>query len=87
MRTIIVLLILAGVSLNAIVGENGIITNAMEAKIMNAVAILEEQVQMKIAEKSNELNKITIADFSYSEYPKDGFLKRVSYRFGGYICV
>ena len=54
---------------------------------MNAVAILEEQVQMKIAEKSNELNKITIADFSYSEYPKDGFLKRVSYRFGGYICV
>ena len=39
--TIIILLILAGVSLNAIVGDNGVITNAMNAKE------LSEEVERK----------------------------------------
>ncbi len=42
MVTIIVLLILAGVSLNAIIGENGIITKAQKASILNSCAVLQE---------------------------------------------
>ena len=48
--TIIVLLILAGVSLNAIVGENGIITNAQNAKVQAEEAELWEQIQMILVE-------------------------------------
>ncbi len=40
--SIIVMLILAGVSLNAVVGDNGIITQAQDATYMQSVAILEE---------------------------------------------
>ena len=45
MKTVIVLLILAGVSLNAIIGENGIITNAQKATILQSCAELEEFIQ------------------------------------------
>ena len=40
--SIIVMLILAGVSLNAVIGDNGIITNAQNATYMQSVAVLEE---------------------------------------------
>ena len=45
--TIIILLILAGVSLNAIVGDNGVITNAMNAKIMSRFSSYKEELEMK----------------------------------------
>ena len=51
----------------------------MEAKIIQAIATLQEQIQMKTVEKGENADEVTIADFSYSEYPQDGFLKRVSY--------
>ena len=41
------MLILAGVSLNAIIGDNGIITKAMSAKKLNSIAILQEYLQME----------------------------------------
>ena len=44
------MLILAGVSLNAIIGENGIITNAQNAKIAAEEAELWEQIQMTLVE-------------------------------------
>jgi type II secretory pathway pseudopilin PulG len=40
--SIIVMLILAGVSLNATIGDNGIITQAQNATYMQSVAVLEE---------------------------------------------
>ena len=40
--SIIVMLILAGVSLNATIGNNGIITQAQNATYMQSVAVLEE---------------------------------------------
>ena len=43
--SIIVMLILAGVSLNAVIGDNGIITQAQNATYMQSVAMLEEFVQ------------------------------------------
>ena len=39
------MLILAGVSLNAIIGDNGIITNAQQANLKNGMAILDEYMQ------------------------------------------
>ena len=47
--TIIVLLILAGVSLNAIIGENGIVTNAMRAKEVSEKVGRFEDLQMALA--------------------------------------
>ena len=44
------MLILAGVSLNAIVGDNGIITNAQNANMKSGMAALEEYLQEKYLE-------------------------------------
>ena len=52
--TIVVLLILAGVSLNLLVGNNGIITRAKQAKISNDLSSYKEQLAMFIAEKKVE---------------------------------
>ena len=41
------MLILAGVSLNAIIGDNGIITNAQNASLKSGMAALEEWLQQK----------------------------------------
>lgn len=46
--TIIVLLILAGVSLNAIVGENGIISNAQKSSIATKFAKYKEEVEFNL---------------------------------------
>jgi len=48
--TIIVLIILAGISINLILGDNGIITKAKEASKAQEIAEIKENVQMKIAE-------------------------------------
>ena len=45
--SIIVMVILAGVTLNATIGDNGIITKAQETKIIQSIAILQEQVNYK----------------------------------------
>jgi len=48
--TIIVMLILAAVSLNALVGDNGIVTQAQEAKMRSEDESLKEQVEMVLFE-------------------------------------
>ena len=52
--TIVVLLILAGVSLNLLIGNNGIITRARQAKISNDLSSYKEQLAMFIADKKAE---------------------------------
>ena len=52
--TIVVLLILAGVSLNLLIGNNGIITRAQQAKISNDLSSYKEQLAMFIADKKAE---------------------------------
>jgi len=78
--TVIVMLILAGVSLNAIVGDNGIITNAQNANIESGMAALEEWLQQKYVEyyesatdDDNE-NKVAFLNrmFTYQLLLKDG---------------
>ena len=52
--TIVVLIILAGVSINMLVGENGIITQAQQSKIENEKAEIIEKIQLEIADKQTE---------------------------------
>ena len=51
--TIIVLLILAGVTIAALSGDNGILTNATEAKTQNAIGNAKDIVSMAINEATN----------------------------------
>ena len=51
------MLILAGVSLNAIVGDNGIITNAQQANIKSNLVELEEWLQEKYVEYYDEYDE------------------------------
>ena len=65
-------MILAGVSLNAIVGDNGIITNAMSAKQKQGMVALEEFLQQKYVENyekfaEDEL-KINVLEKMYPSY-------------------
>lgn len=56
--TIIVLLILAGVTISTLTGENGLITKASEAKIMTAVGTVKEEIRLEQVEKSIDGEKI-----------------------------
>ena len=54
--TIIVMLILAGVSLNATIGENGILAQAKSATYVQSVAVLEEYINNYYVEHYEELS-------------------------------
>ena len=55
--SIIVMLILAGVSLNAVIGDNGIITQAQNATYAQSCAILEEWINQYYIEHYEELDQ------------------------------
>ena len=52
--TIIVLLILAGVSINALVGDNGVISNAMKSSTASKLAKYKEELEFSVVEFSSE---------------------------------
>jgi len=54
--SIIVMLILAGVSINAIVGDNGVLTKTQYASFLNEMAAVEEAVQVWKAGEAIEAN-------------------------------
>ena len=68
--TVIVLIILAGVSFSVIVGENGMIKNAIRSKEEHETAEAIETVQKKVYayEEALEKENITIEDFFESKY-------------------
>ena len=75
--SIIVMLILAGVSLNATIGDNGIITQAQNATYMKSIAVLEEYMQteyVKYYDETNEFpNKVELLSNKNSNlFLKDG---------------
>ena len=53
--TIIILLILAGVSLNAIVGENGILTQAQKASKNTNYASEKEAIEFVVSDVKTDL--------------------------------
>ena len=74
--TIIVLLILAGVSISMLTGENGILTQATSAKEKTDKATEEEKIQMAVLGSS-------IVDNGYTEVlDTDSFTKELQNQFG-----
>ncbi len=59
--TIIILLILAGVTIATLMGDNGLITRANDAKIATEIADIKEQIQTEILGKQAE-NEGNISD-------------------------
>ena len=62
--TIIILLILSGVTIASLSGENGIITNAIKAKKMTTLSQCKEEYEMFITEemiKNNKFQKTSLA--------------------------
>ena len=57
--TIIVLLILAGVSIATLTGDNGILTRASDAKIETAVAAVKENLHLEQIEKAIDEEEVT----------------------------
>ena len=55
--TIIVLIILAGISINLLLGDNGIIKKAQDAGIAQEKADIIEQIQLQITEKQIDNNR------------------------------
>ena len=71
--TIIVLLILAGVSIAMLTGENGILTQAQEAKKQTSIAEEKEQIALAYnAVKAQEKGGTVTADKLDAELQKDG---------------
>ena len=52
------MLILAGVSLNAVIGDNGIITQAQNATYMQSIAVLEEYLNSFYVEHYEEFENV-----------------------------
>lgn len=59
--TIIILIILAGISIRLVLGDNGIVTRAKEAKIEYEIAQIKEEIGIDIAKEQAE-NEGTISD-------------------------
>lgn len=57
--TIIVLIILSSVSINLIIGDDGLITKANDIKILQTIAILKEEIHIEALEKGIEGIKLT----------------------------
>ena len=66
--TIVVLLILAGVTIATLTGDNGILTRAQEAKEKTEEAQRNEEAQL--ADLEDYMNGITISETGYSEADK-----------------
>ena len=58
--TIIVLLILAGITLNTLVGKNGIINNAVSSVEQGKISADKERIELAIIEIATENKKLTI---------------------------
>ena len=68
--TIIVMLILAGVSLNATIGENGILAQAKNATYMQGIASLEEYLNQFYVENYEDLKDSEDKAEALSNYSK-----------------
>ena len=84
--TIIVMLILAGVTIATLTGENGIITNSRKAKIQNELSKYKEEVELYVANKYLENQGFNIEtltagknslNYSGKEESEEGSIKTI----------
>ena len=65
--TIVVLVIMTGVSINLVIGENGIITRAKEQKEAQTIADITERLELKKADVAFERDKGNVPIDAYIE--------------------
>ena len=75
--TIIVLLILAGVTIATLTGDNGILTKAQNAKTQNDKATVKEKVDLAIAASLDETGKISLEQLKTNLNNVDGINPKV----------
>ena len=75
--TIIVLLILAGVTIATLTGDNGILTKAQNAKTQNYKATAKEKVDLAIAASLDETGKINLGQLKTNLNNIDGINPKV----------
>ena len=75
--TIIVLLILAGVAIATLTGDNGIIAKAQQAKMQNDKAAAKEKVDLAIAASFDETGKIDLGHLKNNLNNIDGINPKV----------
>ncbi len=75
--TIIVLLILAGVTIATLTGDNGILTKAQSAKTQNDKATAKEKVDLAIAASLDETGKINLGQLKTNLNNIDGINPKV----------
>ena len=75
--TIIVLLILAGVAIATLTGDNGIIAKAQQAKMQNDKAAAKEKVDLAIAASFDETGKIDLGQLKNNLNYIDGINPKV----------
>ena len=85
--TIVVLLILAGVSISMLTGDNGILTQATEAKKANTVGAEKEQIglamqSLKMKKQADNVSTIVTAEELQNQLKADG-AKNVTVEDGG----
>ncbi|MBR3133009.1 MAG: hypothetical protein IKG42_02900 [Clostridia bacterium] len=66
--TIIVLLILAGVTIAMVVGDNGILTRSNQAKFENRAAEIKEKVEISVADLAADVQVQLAKDSSFGGY-------------------
>ena len=81
--SIIVMLILAGVSLNATIGDNGIITQAQNATYMQSIAALEDYFNNYYVEHYDEMNTEESKVFTLTTMQPNWFYIPVNEGVGG----
>ena len=72
--TIIVLLILAGISISMLTGQNGILKRSRESKIKNEIGVAQEALNMKIS--NNKIDQYT-NNANDDIYDIEGFIKEM----------
>ena len=63
--TIIVLLILAGITIAMLTGDNGLLTKSNEAKVTDMRATADEKVNLAVAAMNLELRKVKVTKSNY----------------------
>ena len=69
--TIVVMIVIAGVSINMTIGENGIFTKAVKAKEMQETAEIKEKFELKQAEARIALGGESLTLENYLKYLVD----------------
>ena len=75
--TIIVLLILAGISIAMLAGDNGVLTKASDSKIVNALGAAKDEINLKAAEALSDYYDDIYLTNNSTTYQDSGLVTKI----------